>query len=170
MGAKFFFILVLAGLLGPGGFQGGVFAEGMPREPQTSSSKKAWKLFELAQGENPRLKWNTCLARKAAFRAEIMVSEGYFAHEDPDTGKNPAWGLVASCLECSYAGENLSRGDYPPEEIHSAFMKSPTHRANILDGRFRFMGVGCFESVCVELFGGSGVPAPPRLRRSMPYH
>ena len=38
-------------------------------------------------------------------------------------------------------GENVGRGD-TVGSLHRAFMKSPTHRANILDGTFNHVGVG----------------------------
>jgi uncharacterized protein YkwD len=120
----------------------------------------AYKLYKLARKENPRLRWDGCLASKAILRARRMEKRGYFDHEDPQTGKNPVWGSVSQCVPAARrrtrvpAGENLSKGIDTPANIHKAFMQSPTHRKNILDPRFNHLGVGCYDRICVELFVG----------------
>ncbi|MGV8073124.1 MAG: CAP domain-containing protein [Syntrophobacteraceae bacterium] len=116
---------------------------------------KANRLFELARRENPSLIWNNCLAAKAVQRAKFLVENNSFEHKDPRTGKNPAWDLVASCFKTSCAGENLTRGEgCSSTAMHEALMVSPSHRGNILDGRYNLMGVGCYKHICVELFAG----------------
>ena len=126
-----------------------------PKVTQRMSEQgKARKLFEYARSENRNLRWDPCLARKAVGRAKKMLETGYFDHKDPDTGRNPAWRMVTACHKCTYAGENLSKGDEPAESIHQALMDSPTHRKNILNSKFRLLGVGCYEDICVELFAG----------------
>jgi len=93
-------------------------------------------------------------------RAKRMSMAGYFAHEDPRTGKNPVWKVVKICVQAKRpwtkapAAENLAQGIDTPENIHSALMESPSHRKNILDPRFNHVGVGCYGEICVELFGG----------------
>lgn len=116
--------------------------------------KTAKELYECARQENPRLRWDNCLSDKALNRAKDMVKRGYFSHQDPATGKNPAWQLVRSCHRSNCAGENISKGYEAPRMIHDSFMESPSHRKNILDPRFNLMGVGCYEDICVELFAG----------------
>ena len=122
--------------------------------PFPEETAKAKRLFDLARAEHRRLQWDACLSRKAFARARQLVDSGVFAHEDPKTGKNPAWNLVANCYACRFAGENLSSGSAPAEDIHKSFMASATHRKNIEDPRFDRMGTGCFDYVCVELFAG----------------
>ena len=124
------------------------------RQKPESDQERAWKLFELAAQENRRLKWNECLAGQAVRRAQEMARNGRFEHRDPETGKNPAWAMVANCGRFTCAGENLSRGSRTVLATHNALMDSPTHRQNILDPRFRFLGVGCYEDLCVQLFAG----------------
>ncbi len=119
-----------------------------------SKKDKARSLFDLARRENTRLKWDRCLATKAYERAKEMVRDNYFSHDDPKTGRNPAWTLVSSCLECKYAGENLAMGFEPPEVIHQTLMESETHRKNIVNPRHNRLGVGCYKHICVELFAG----------------
>jgi hypothetical protein len=122
--------------------------------PDLAGREKARRLFYIAQEEHPSLAWDECLASKARRRARFMARAGYFDHSDPATGVNPVWELVASCSQYSRAGENLSRGYQSPETIHRAFMESETHRRNILNPRFERLGVGCYDFICVQLFGG----------------
>jgi uncharacterized protein YkwD len=130
--------------------------------PRTAAGKteeavlkqRAYRLYELARKAHSGLRWDDCLAQRALRRARTMVKRHYFAHKDPRTGVKPAWYMVASCYRCKFAGENLARGDEPPELLHEALMKSPTHRKNIMDPKFSLLGVGCFEDVCVQLFAG----------------
>ncbi len=141
----------------------------LPVFPQSRQSarpeeaERAKKIYQLVRKENRALIWNDCLATKATTRARQLVTERYFEHEDPKTGKNPVWGTVSQCFSKTErlskipAGENLARGIDPtatPADIHKALMESPTHRKNILDRRFNRVGVGCYDRVCVELFAG----------------
>jgi len=138
------------------------FADRLPPYPRAktreahslTAHQKAQRLFYLAQGENPKLAWNDCLARKARRRAKQMARAGYFDHRDPATGVNPVWNLVMTCFTHTCAGENLSRGYQSPEETHRGFMASPTHRKNIENRNFSVLGVGCYDYICVELFAG----------------
>jgi hypothetical protein len=125
-----------------------------PARPSSHEADKAQDLFRLAHTENRRLEWDECLAQKAFKRAKKLVASGAFAHKDPRTGKNPAWEMVVQCDRYRYAAENLAKGNEPAEAIHRALMQSPTHRANLISSRYRFLGVGCFDSVCVQLFAG----------------
>ena len=123
-------------------------------------TERAKKLYGLLRQENRALQWNNCLAAKASLRARQLVAKGYFDHADPKTGKNPVWKTVNQCFSNTgrhpkiTAGENLAKGNDTPANIHKALMASPTHRKNILDRRFNRVGVGCYDSVCVELFAG----------------
>jgi hypothetical protein len=137
-----------------------IFPQSSTARPESKEKQRAKKLYALARKENPSLKWDDCLASRAFTRAKRMVAQGYFEHEDPNTGENPAWKLVEACIPAgskrsrTRAGENLSKGIDSAENIHRALMKSPTHRKNIMDRRFNRMGVGCSSNICVELFAG----------------
>ncbi len=78
-------------------------------------------------------------------RAQDMAANGYFSHTSPS-------GATAFTLMAQYgyrygvAGENIARNNYPDSQsadtAMSGFMASPSHRENILDGQFRYVGVG----------------------------
>ena len=125
------------------------FSKPSREKPKPSLSitpeQKAMRLYRYTRKENPRLRWNECLAQKAYQRAKQMVKRDYFEHYDPRTGENPSWDLVVECFRCRFAGENLAKGNESAEVIHQALMRSRTHRKNILDPRFTMLGVGCYD-------------------------
>jgi hypothetical protein len=78
----------------------------------------------------------TAIARQ---RAQDMASKNYFAHTSP-TGETAFTLMNAMRYVYAIAGENIARNNYPDAEsvgtAMSGFMNSPSHRANIMDGRY----------------------------------
>lgn len=70
-------------------------------------------------------------AIKAQAWAERLSAEGRIWHSG--TGIDGDWWWAV--------GENVGRG-YSIEQVHEAFMASPSHRANILEPFWTHMGVG----------------------------
>lgn len=68
--------------------------------------------------------------------AEHLAATGELAHRD-ELGA-AAW---AAGLRFSHIGENVGEGA-TIDELHDAFMASPTHRANIVAGDWTRVGVG----------------------------
>ena len=99
-----------------------------------------------------------------------MFRQQYFEHESPD-GKHPADVIKATGYDYLVVGENLALGNYENDQVLvEAWMNSPGHRANILDGKFEEIGVavgkGMFEGkevwLAVQEFGtpSSSCPNP----------
>jgi uncharacterized protein YkwD len=84
----------------------------------------------------------TAIARQ---RAQDMASKNYFAHTSP-TGETAFTLMNAMRYAYAIAGENIARNNYPDAEsvgtAMSGFMNSPSHRANIMDGRYTKVGIG----------------------------
>ena len=82
------------------------------------------------------LSWNKTLAKAADIRAtEIVVS---FSHTRPDGSE--WWSAGAQ----TQMGENLAFGQTSATEVVEAWMKSSTHRGNILSGSYSVIGVSCY--------------------------
>jgi len=84
------------------------------------------------------------LRAAAAAHSADMVARGFFDHVSPDGGT-----LSDRVHRTGYSGrtlgEDIGWGTYDlgtPSAIVAAWMKSPPHRAIILGGRFREIGVG----------------------------
>lgn len=83
---------------------------------------------------------NDKLTLSANQKAEDMIKENYFAHNSP-SGKTPWFWIEKTGYDYHYAGENLAMDFKNAQEQHTAWMKSPTHKKNILNKDFREIGV-----------------------------
>lgn len=100
------------------------------------------------------------LAEAAKFKAEDMAENGYFAHVSPD-GKEPWYWLSMAGYDYDYAGENLAVNFADSKDVVDAWMKSPSHRENILNINFTEIGIatatGTYEGrealFVVQFFG-----------------
>ncbi|MCR4334032.1 MAG: CAP domain-containing protein [Patescibacteria group bacterium] len=81
------------------------------------------------------------LNKAAQAAAEDMANKGYFAHVSPD-GKDPWYWLNQVGYTYSYAGQNLAVNFTDSTNVESAWMESPTHRANILKPQYTQVGFG----------------------------
>ena len=94
------------------------------------------------------LRVNRKLARAALDQARDMVRRAYFAHNSVNgatfVSRIKRRGYMSGQSRWT-VGENLGWGSGTkarPREIVDAWMESPPHRANILNGRFREIGLG----------------------------
>lgn len=79
----------------------------------------------------------------ALHRSNDMIAKGYFSHTPPGGDDYMAL-LKGAGVPFSIAGEIIAWNDYSNtvERAFEGFMKSPSHRAIIMDGRYNFAGVG----------------------------
>lgn len=114
----------------------------------------------------PTLAVDPTLEASASAKGQDMLARGYFAHDSPDGRKPWSW-IDRSRYDFIYAGENLAIDFLAADTIHAAFMQSPSHRANILNGRYRDIGVAVVSGemagrpteLLVEFFGTRRVAA-----------
>jgi len=83
---------------------------------------------------------NEKLSQAAKAKVDDMFKDGYFAHNSP-SGKTPWFWIEKTGYDYRYAGENLAMDFKSATEQHEAWMKSPTHKKNILNKNFREIGV-----------------------------
>jgi uncharacterized protein YkwD len=95
------------------------------------------------QREQP-LTQNLMLQRAAELHSADMAKRKYFEHADPD-GVHPDARILQQGYPPILVGENLAWGETvksSPAVIVSMWMKSPGHRANILEPGYREIGIG----------------------------
>jgi uncharacterized protein YkwD len=95
-----------------------------------------------AQGLAP-LRWDESLAAAARRHAAAMAEHGSAQHGfegEPSLSAR----VKQAGVRFSWLSENVTQGP-SPEFIHAQFMKSPPHRANILDRDMDSIGVGVVE-------------------------
>ncbi|MBQ0865369.1 CAP domain-containing protein [Streptomyces smyrnaeus] len=86
------------------------------------------------------LKADDRLATLAGNYSEDMARRGFFSHTSPD-GKSP-WDRAEAAGIDDLGGENIARGQANARSVMDSWMRSPGHRANILNCDYRTLGVG----------------------------
>lgn len=85
---------------------------------------------------------NDTLGSAAQGYADYMAEANFFAHRGPDGSTLVTRAEAAGYRAWSFLGENLAAGQPTPERVVSAWMKSPTHRANVLSPEAVEIGIG----------------------------
>ncbi|MEA3357695.1 MAG: CAP domain-containing protein [Patescibacteria group bacterium] len=139
-----------------------------------ASTVSASTLVMLANQERTavglsELKVNPQLVSAAYAKAENIFELQYWAHYGPN-GESPWDFILGSGYDYVYAGENLAKGFNTSEGIHSAWIASKTHRENIMNSKYRDVGIavvpgelnGVSVMLVVQMFGSltQDVPAP----------
>ncbi|MBI3397047.1 CvpA family protein [Candidatus Woesebacteria bacterium] len=106
------------------------------------------ELFKLVNSERtqrgiPALTGDSKIVVVARNHAEDMWKRGYFSHYSPE-GKDVGDRLSAAHIPYSLAGENLALAP-TVQTAHTGLMNSEGHRANILEPRFRKVGIGVID-------------------------
>jgi uncharacterized protein YkwD len=103
------------------------------------------RMLELVNAERTRaglspLTMDPTIREVARAYSIDMFRRGLFAHVDQE-GRTPFDRMRSGGVRFSAAGENLALA--PTVDVaHEGLMNSPGHRANILNGRFRRVGIG----------------------------
>jgi uncharacterized protein YkwD len=91
----------------------------------------------------PALKSDEALTSAARKHAELMAQQGKVAHQFSGEPGLPERARAAGA-HFTWLSENVDEGPNA-EAIHQSFMKSPQHRANILDSDMDSTGIGVAE-------------------------
>ena len=111
-----------------------------------SSEITAEKVFLLTNQQRqsanlPLLRYNSTLSESATKKAQDMFTNNYWAHNSP-SGKSPWEFFKETGYDYSIAGENLAKDFADTESLLKAWMKSPTHKANIINQKYKEIGIG----------------------------
>ena len=127
--------------------EGADAAAGAPQETVRSATLCLINKRRRAHGLR-RLRGQRDLREAAQRYAQDMVSRGFFSHVAPGgvdlQDRLRASGFIQPS-EAWFVGENLAWGEGSqgsPRSIVRMWMASPGHRANILQPRFRHVGIG----------------------------
>lgn len=89
------------------------------------------------------LSYDGVLSSLAGTRAAEAAQS--FSHTRPD-GRNCFTILDDNAVVYMTCGENIAAGQQTEEEVMNAWLNSPGHRANILNGAFHKMGLGYYDA------------------------
>ena len=106
------------------------------------------------------LTFDPVLSEAAREKAEDMFADDYWAHVAPD-GTKPWFFIAEVGYDYIYAGENLAKDFQKSDAVVIAWMESPSHRQNILNEKFKDIGVavvngtldGYETTLVVQMFG-----------------
>jgi len=138
-------VVALVTLAACGGGGGGPTAPG-GRASVGAVESSSWGLINRARrdADRPDLNLDPVLSEVARRYSERMRDEGFFGHVDPSGGDAVSRAHSVG-IGFSMIGENLATVSHaadPAGVAHGLLMSNAEHRANILDGRFRDVGVG----------------------------
>ena len=128
---------------------------------------------ERAKSGLAPLSLNAKLSSAASAKASDMFQNQYWAHVSP-SGKEPWSFITASGYSYRLAGENLARDFNHTTDMVIAWMNSPTHRANIMNGRYTEIGLavvngqlqGIDTTLVVQMFGAPSTGSQPQLAQA----
>jgi uncharacterized protein YkwD len=89
----------------------------------------------------PPLDVSRALNDAATGHARDMAKKKYFEHRGSD-GSQPKDRVLRAGYHSRLTGENIALGPESAEEVVAGWLDSPGHCANIMDPRFRDIGVG----------------------------
>ena len=142
-----------------------LFALSRPAVLGYSSQITPEEIVELTNSEREEyglspLLLNMSLNEAARRKAADMFAFDYWAHKSP-SNREP-WDFFQEVeYDYIYAGENLARDFSTPEAVVAAWMMSPSHKDNIINGQYQEIGVavvsgtlrGVETTLVVQLFG-----------------
>jgi uncharacterized protein YkwD len=116
----------------------------------SAQSRDEYDVFQNVNRERSKarlgaLDWDDRLAKLARDYSRQMAREGFFGHYDPSGRTVTERALSARIKDWSTIGENLFYCEEHPYFVKTAvtgWMKSRTHRINILDREWRTTGIG----------------------------
>jgi len=102
---------------------------------------------EARKSQNlPELAVNEKLAKAAEAKIDDMIKNDYFAHTSP-AGITP-WAWIEKVgYNYRFAGENLAINFSSAEDQQAAWMKSETHKKNILSSDYKEIGAAVKEGI-----------------------
>lgn len=92
------------------------------------------------------------LTQAAQSHAEDMAENNYLSHTGLD-GSSVADRALDAGYNYAFIAENIAQGFYSEEAVMEAWMNSPGHAANILDGRAEDFGLGLEGDTWVLMLG-----------------
>jgi uncharacterized protein YkwD len=111
---------------------------------QAQIIKKVFDLTNQDRQKNnlPKLCYSQALARAAQGKADDMAAQEYFAHINPQGEDMKYWIFKNGGDEYFKIGENLAVNFWDAGVLENAWMNSPEHKANVLNGGYQDVGIG----------------------------
>ena len=153
-------ILVIIGVLAGSAFYAASLSQSSQMAAVISATLVDLTNEDREKRDLPALTLSPILTAAAQAKADDMAAKGYFAHTSPE-GRAPWYWFSQVGYDYIYAGENLAVKFSDSKSVERAWMESPKHRDNILNGRYTEVGIatatGTYEgketTFVVQMFG-----------------
>ena len=139
--------------------------DGLFLQSSQSAAVVSTVLVDLANGDRSSqslgaLTISPVLVAAAQAKADDEAAKGYFAHVAPD-GKDSWYWFKLVGYKFNYAGENLAVDFSDSADVNTAWMNSPSHRENIMNGHYTEIGIATAQGLyqghpttfVVQMFG-----------------
>ncbi|MEV6224335.1 CAP domain-containing protein [Nocardia fluminea] len=133
---------------GSAGSDGGGESEQTPQPGTSTASVDSMRgqVLELVNRERvgagcKPVQSDGTLQTAAQRHSDDMAARGFFDHVNP-SGVGPGGRIEAAGYRWSTYGENIARGQESAAAVMAGWMKSPGHKANILNCAFTQLGTG----------------------------
>ncbi|NJM68317.1 MAG: hypothetical protein HC851_22950 [Acaryochloris sp. RU_4_1] len=122
-----------------------------------SQNNVVQRVLDLSNAERakvgaPPLRFNAQLTAVAQAHTNLMVQYNQLSHQLPS---EPSLGDRVSQAGYRWSGiaENIAQGQQTPEAVLQSWMNSPHHRDNLLNPKYRDLGVGYANNYWTQDFG-----------------
>lgn len=117
-------------------------------QPGTEERSFAEKVADLVNAERAKAGLDALIIDKGIESAALVRAkeiETSFSHTRPN-GSSFSTVLTENGITFRGSGENIAWGQRTPEEVMNGWMNSEGHRANILNPKFKKIGVGFYQN------------------------
>lgn len=135
-----------SGNISGGNTSGGSTGSNTSTSIMNTDEKEVFDLINKQRTNNglPALKEDNEVQRVARIKAQDMVNNNYFSHTSPTYG-SPFDMLKSFKITYKSAGENIA-GNSSNSAAVTSWMNSSGHKANILNNKFNYTGIGVVSS------------------------
>jgi uncharacterized protein YkwD len=96
----------------------------------------------VTQPPTVALSWNMQLQNAANVHAHDMSANNFISHTGSN-GRTPDQRAIAAGYSSTNVGENAAGGQQSIQEVVDAWVASPGHCTNLMNARWRDVGVSC---------------------------
>ncbi len=90
----------------------------------------------------PNLSWNAALTQASLVHSDDMMALNFFSHTGSN-GSSAGQRATAAGYVWQTWGENIAAGQPTVNSVMDAWVASPGHCANLMNARFRDIGLAC---------------------------
>ena len=99
----------------------------------------------------PALSWNGALTQASLVHGDDMMALNFFSHTG-SSGSNAGQRATAAGYVWQTWGENIAAGQPTVANVVAGWMASPGHCANIMNARFRDIGLACVSGTASNTY------------------